>query len=328
MLSAILQFVAAGAVIFLAGAALTRFADVIADLTKMGRLLAGSVLLASATSLPELIVDVSAARSGLLDLAVGDLMGSSLCNLFILAVLDIVSRPQLRALGRASTSHALAGVASISLAAVAALSILLGPRLAPFEVGSVGVGSIALLITYLFGLRLVFFDQRLEPAGAKSSSPPMHLSAAVFGYLATAGLILLAAPYLVRAAAQIATSAHIGTTFVGTTMVALSTSLPELVTTRAALKRGASDLAIGNVLGSNAFNMVILVALDFVVEGPVLSRVSSTHALTAICTIFVTTIAIMSQLYRLEKRKILVEPDAYLVLILVLASLGLVFWIG
>jgi cation:H+ antiporter len=74
--ASVLQFVIAAAVIVAAGTALTRFADAIADLTKLGRLLVGSIFLAGATSLPELLVDVNAVRLNLPDVAVGDLMGS------------------------------------------------------------------------------------------------------------------------------------------------------------------------------------------------------------------------------------------------------------
>ena len=75
MLAAGVQFLVCATVIIVAGTFLTRFADAIAELTKLGRLVIGSVLLASATSLPELTVDISAIRMGMPDLAVGDLLG-------------------------------------------------------------------------------------------------------------------------------------------------------------------------------------------------------------------------------------------------------------
>ena len=83
------QFIVCAGIIILAGTFLTRYADAIAEITKLGRLVVGSVLLAGATSLPELTVDISAVRLGLADLAVGDLLGSSLMNLLILALLDL-----------------------------------------------------------------------------------------------------------------------------------------------------------------------------------------------------------------------------------------------
>ena len=96
MSGAIVQFLLSAAVIVVAGAALTRYADAIAHLTGIGRLLAGSLFLAVATSLPELTVDISAVRIGTTDIAVGDLLGSSLFNFLILAVLDCLYVPRLR----------------------------------------------------------------------------------------------------------------------------------------------------------------------------------------------------------------------------------------
>ena len=75
-------------------------------------------------------------------------------------------------------------------------------------------------------------------------------------------MILIAVPFLTRAAGEIAQQSGLGDSFIGSTMVALTTSLPEMVTTSAAVRLRAFDLAVGNIFGSDAFNMVILVAVD------------------------------------------------------------------
>ena len=116
----------AATVVVFAGNALTRCADAIAELTKLGRLLVGSIFLAAATSLPELTVDISAVRMGLPDLAVGDLLGSSLFNLLILAVADLMNSSRGRMLSRESAAHALSAVMSIALTAMAAIAIFAG----------------------------------------------------------------------------------------------------------------------------------------------------------------------------------------------------------
>src|SRR5262245_61882836 len=124
MASAILQFAVSATVIIIAGTFLSRFADAIAERTGLGRLLIGSVLLAGVTSLPELAVDVSAVRAGIPNLALGDLMGSSLCNLLILAILDFSSHSQGKMLSRQSAGHALSGNVSAALIGVVAISLL------------------------------------------------------------------------------------------------------------------------------------------------------------------------------------------------------------
>jgi len=314
--TAILQFLLAAAVVVFAGTLLARCADAIAELTKLGRLLVGSVFLAGATSLPELTVDISAVRMGLPDLAVGDLLGSSLFNLLILAVADLMTSSRGRMLSRISAAHALSATASISLTALAAIGIFVGGHLGTFAIGPVGVWSLGILGAYLLGIRLVYFDQRhvteILPDSVAPPAPRMKLRTAIAGFVTAAAIILVAAPFVAKAAGRIAELSGLGSTFVGTTLVAFSTSLPELVSTIAAVRMKAFDLALGNIFGSNSFNMILLVPLDIAHRGPIFAVLSQTHVLTALAVIMATAIAVLGQLYKVEKRVRLVEPDAAL----------------
>ncbi|HEX5137064.1 MAG TPA: sodium:calcium antiporter [Planctomycetota bacterium] len=330
MTGAILTFLAAGTAIVVAGSVLTRCGDAIAELTGLGRLLVGAVLVAGATSLPEVLVDINAvAREGLPDLAVGDLLGSSLMNLLILATIDFMVRSPRRMLSRMSAAHALSATMAILLTAMVAAAILV-----PFkhEILGIGTGVWAIGIVYFLGLRMTYFDQRFaaDVAGEKAPAPEvggrkLSLKAATTGFVAAGAVIFLAAPYLAHAAGRIAELTGAGSTFIGSTLVALSTSLPELVATIAAVRMGASDLAVGNIFGSNAFNMVILLPVDLAHPGAVLADVSPAHAITALAVIIVTAVAVLGILYRAEKRIWLIEPDAALVVLLVLGALGLLY---
>jgi len=329
----IVEFVVSAAVIVAAGVVLTRCSDTIAEITGMGRLLAGSLLLALATSLPELSVDLNAVRMGLPDLAIGDLMGSSLFNLLILGSLDIAVRSPRRMLSRASAAHALSGAVVISVTALASGAILVGPKLGSWTVAGVGVGSLAVLVAYALGVRMVFLDQRISARAAVHDAEEAglirpSLRGAVLGYIGSAAVIIVTGPFLAGAAGEIAERSGLGNTFVGTTLVALCTSLPELTTTLAAVRMGALDLALGNIFGSNAFNMVLVVPLDMMHPGSLLSSVSPTHAVTGLATIVVTSVAVMGQLYQADTRKRFIEPDAALVIALVLGALGLVYFLG
>jgi len=122
----VLAFLASGVVVVFAGTALARSADAIAETTKVGRLWIGSVLLAGATSLPELATDISAVRMGAPDLAVGDLFGSSMANMLILAVIDLLP-PRRQVLQHAAFDHALAAGLAISLNAMAAVLVFVRP---------------------------------------------------------------------------------------------------------------------------------------------------------------------------------------------------------
>lgn len=325
----ILEFFAAAATIVVAGTFLTRYADAIGEHTGMGRTLAGMILLATATSLPELAVDCNLARLGQANLAMGDLLGSSLFNLLILAVLDLIHRGPNRMLSRVGAAHALSAVMSVVMTAVCLLFLL-----ARFEFTIVGIGPgpIVLCIVFILGLRLVFFDQKYAVAqpdipdakfGEVHDLPPLRR--AIFGFGAATLVIFVAAPFLAEAAEKLADATGLGGTFVGTTLVAISTSMPELVTSLAAVRMGAYDLAVGNIFGSNAFNMVILLPVDFFYKGSLLMAASPTHSVTATCTILVTSAAVIGLLYRPEKRYRFIEPDALLVIVLVLGSLGLIY---
>jgi cation:H+ antiporter len=332
MTTAVLQFLAAAAVIVVAGTFLTRYADAIAEITGFGRLLIGSILLAGATSLPELTVDISAVRGGMADLAVGDLMGSSLFNLLILAIMDLSHRQRGRLFSRAASAHALSATVSMALAALAGISILVGHRLGGVAILHMSYGSLVIVVAYLLSVRMIFFDQQVSAQQANlpehvPPTPGMTLRRAVIGFLIAAAAIVITGPYVAEAAGEIAEISGLGKTFVGTTLVAFSTSLPELVATLTAMRIGAFDLAAGNIFGSNAFNMVLLAPLDLVSAEPLMASVSVNHAVTCFAAILVTSVAVMGQLYQVERRRWLIEPDALAVVLLVVGALGLLYYL-
>lgn len=334
MLAPMLQFLICAVVIIIAGTFLSKFADAIAELTGMGRLLVGSVLLAGATSLPELTVDISAVRLGAVDMAVGDLLGSSLVNLMILALLDLSHHSRGRMLSRQAAAHALSGSLSAALTCVVGLGLLTAKWMGDYTVMGISPFVYAVVSVYLLGVRLVYLDQRVShrtavDEGAVPDPHPacMTLGKAVAGFAVCAGAILLAGPFLAHAADELATKSDLGGTFIGTTLVAFSTSLPELVSSFAALRMGALDLAIGNIFGSNAFNMILLAPLDIVHEGPLLAAVSPSHTLTCFAVVLATQVAVMGQLYQAEKRTRLIEPDAGLVILIVLSAFAMVFYV-
>ena len=334
MTANIIQFLVAAAIIIAAGAALIAFGDIISHRTKLGGMVVGGILIAGATSLPELAVDINAVLIGSPDLAVGDLLGSSLFNLLILAALDLTRYSHGRMFSETSARHALTASMSIALTAIAALFILLGPVLKDVTLLRFGPGSVMLVAAYALGIRLLYHQKRdtkeseekNDPASSWFGVKKLELRGAIVGYAITAAVILAAAPFLAKAADNLAERSGLGGTFFGSTFVALCTSLPEMVTTFTAVRIKAFDLAIGNIFGSNCFNMVLLVLLDSVDTGSLLSAVAQTHVYTALCVIVVTTVVILGQLYRVEKKKPFLEPDALLAIFLILCALtGLYF---
>lgn len=331
ILTSVLQFLVCAAVIVVAGTFLARSADEIAEITKFGRLLIGSVLLAGATSLPELTVDISAIRMGAPDLAIGDLFGSCLANLLILAVLDLMQRSSGGMLSRRAARHALSGGMSGAMICVAGLTLLTAPLTGHWTLLGIGPGLWILAIMYIGGIRIVYLDQRVSATEVAADSQDVHqpsgsLLVAVARFAGCALIILIVGPFMAHAAEKFAAATGIGRTFVGTTMVALSTSLPEFVASLAAVRMGAYDLAIGNVFGSNAFNMFLLVPLDVVQSGSLMASVSAGHGITCLSAILATQTAIMGQLYNVEGRCRFIDLDAWLVIGIVLGGLALVYY--
>lgn len=330
MVIALTEFFLSSVVIVISGIFLTRNADKIAEATNMGRLLVGGIFLAGATSLPELFVDISAIRNNMPDLAVGDLMGSSLFNLLILAVADLIHRGENSFFSRAAVTHALSAAMSISVTALAGLFIFVGQQLAPYQIGELGIGTLSIFAAYTLGLRMVYVEQKFvitKDLDSSQTKKKSHLTRTVIFYLLSASVMLIAAPFLANAAGKIAELTGLGNTFVGTTLVAFCTSLPELVSTLAAVHLGAYDLALGNIFGSNAFNMILLTPLDLIYKGSLLAAVSRAHVISSFSTIVITAVAVMGQLYQVEKRKLLLEPDAILIMMLVFCSLLLLYFV-
>lgn len=331
----ILRFVLSALVIIVMGSFLTKFADKISEVTGWGRMFVGGLLLAGATSLPELMVDLRAVQLDLPNLAVGDLLGSSLFNLFILAVLDFTYPSAFRrtAFSPKYLHHSLAAVLTIILTAIVGIGI--ASRLEASLLG-ISLFSWAVIIVYLYGLRLIFLDgfnnsAQATPTESEQRSPitPKYRSliTAFSGYMVSAFVIVLAAPHLVETADEIAKHSGLGHTFVGTTLVALATSLPELVSTLAAFRIGAPDLALGNIFGSNAFNMILFVPLDFMYPKVLFNSVRTLHAITALSVVAATGIAVMGQLYRKKERSRFSEPSSETVVVVIVLFLFLLYWL-
>jgi len=154
----------------------------------------------------------------------------------------------------------------------------------------------------------------------------VELRRASIGFAVTALALLVAAPFLAGSANTIAEQSGISTTFIGTTLLGITTSLPELVTAIAAVRLGAFDLAVGNLFGSNAFNMAAFFFVDLAYRGgPLLNEVSDAHAMTGLWSILLMNVALMGIIYRVEKRYLLIEPDSLAIIVGYCLGLWLLF---
>lgn len=318
----------AGAVI-LAGVRLSRDGDTIAERTGLGGAWVGAVLVAGATSLPELAVDISAVRQGHVSLAVGDLFGSSMANILILAVADLLTR-HVQVLQRVAINQVLVGLLAITLTALAAIGI---SAHAGFSILNIGWAPLTIGLAYLAGMRLLHVNRSGPPfephAEAEEGAEGPGLKRAFAGFAVATIVVLVAAPYLASSTSDIAEQLGISMGLAGMILLAFATSLPELTVSIAAVRAGSYDLAVGNLLGSNCFNMVILLPLD-VVEGPgpMLARVEAPLAAGALFAILMMTQAMMGVLNKSERRVWFLEPDAVFLILTYGVGLYLTYRVG
>jgi len=319
------KFIITAALIVLAATQLAKYGDVIAIRTRLSGMFIGVLLLAGATSLPEVLTSISSIKQNAPNLAAGNLLGSNTFNMFLLAIIDLVTRNQ-RVLRKAALKHALTGSLAVFLIGLVVFFMLADIDL---KIGWVGIDSLIIIAAYIVAVRLI---QGNAPHASKSGTPPdipegtASLRKGVIGFLLAAGALVVVTPIMVQSANEIALITGLGTTFIGTTLVALVTSLPELVTTLAAIKIGANDMAIGNLFGSNMFNMFAIGLTDvFFTQGRFLSIIDSSFLLVGMLGLIMTGMGLIGNLAKLEKRIWIFEIDALALILVYFAGLWLLY---
>lgn len=322
-----LQFLISSAVIVLAAMQLAKFADAIALRSGLGRLFIGAILLASATSMPELLTGLSSFRQGVPNLTVGNLMGSNLFNIVLLALADIASREP-RMLRMITKRHAVSG--SLTLMMIALMVFFLAANI-DVSFGWVGLDSLILIAVYVGSIRLLQGNLGpFEPSGPEDLEemgdgvPTLRNS--IIGFALATAVLGAVSPMLVSSSAAIAEATGLGTSFVGTTLVAISTSLPEVVTTIQLVRIGADDMAVGNLFGSNMFNMFLLGALDFFyTEGRLIGTADPSFVLVGLLGMVMNAIALVGNVAKLERRIWIFEIDATLLLFVYILGLAFLY---
>lgn len=310
-----LQFLITAVIIVIAATKLSEYGDTIAVRTGLGKLFIGTLLLAGATSLPELLAAINALQIEEPNMAAGGFFGSGMFNIFMLGLLDLFFN-QARLLRRVAATHSLTASLGSLLTAMAALFILTEIDLPQF--GWFGVDSLLIIVFYIGGIRLLQGSGQttsaLETVEISESVP--SLPKALLGFGIACLILLITTPTMVSSANQIAQTTGLGVGFIGATLIAITTSLPELVATIAAARIGAFDLAVGNLFGSNIFNMFALGLTDlFYTEGRFLGAVDNSFAVIGLLVVILTSLGLIGNLARIERRILFVELDALLIII-------------
>jgi cation:H+ antiporter len=325
-----LQFVICTGIILISGTYLSKYGDIIAEKTGLGRTWIGVVLMASVTSLPELVTGISSvAIFDVPDLALGDVLGSCMFNIVILALLDFTgdSAP---ISAKAHQGQVLTAAFGMLLLGLVNLSIFAAARMP--SIGWIGLHSLGFAAIYLVAMRAVFFYEKkriaelVEAVAEEIRYEKISKARAYQMYGLNALLTIGAATYLPRIGEKIAATTGLGQTFVGNIFLALSTSLPEVVVSVAALRLGAVDMAFGNIFGSNLFNIVILAIDDiFYTKGPLFSYISPNHVVSSSAAIAMTAVAAIALTYRLSKKVLFFAWDSLAILALYILALSLLY---
>lgn len=320
---AIAGFSVCAAVIFFAGKKLSFYGDLLADKTGMGKALLGLVLMSAVTSLPELMVGISSvAIVQSADLAVGDILGSCAFNLAILSVMDAFVPRRTALLGNVSQHHIIAAAFGLILIALAGMGIFLDNDIV--LTSFIGLNSVVFALIYFVALSVIFkYQQQNKIIAAHSqASVSLPLKSIVLRYILFAVIIIAAALFLPQFADQLAEQSGLGKTFVGTLFLAASTSLPELAVSIAAVRLGSIDMAVGNLLGSNIFNIFILFLDDlFYQKGHLLKDAAESHLASVFAVLIMTGIVIVGITFKAKGKRHWLAWDTLLILIVYILNL-------
>jgi cation:H+ antiporter len=299
----VVAFVAVAALIVVSGIKLSVYGDALGDRTGLGSGLIGLVFLAGVTSLPEVVVSLTSVLQATdpatgADMATGNMLGSNVFNLLILAFMALLFSAKFKPqdMKNTHTDSAVYGLIMLGIFSVAFLT----SRYAKLQVPVIGCSwpVLALPIAYVL---MLMREHRNHQAAAEDHLPEesdlSRQPAAKFYsiLLGLCGLIIGGGVMLSILGARMALPPELGgfgleASIIGTIFLAISTSLPELVISFASIRLGFLEMAVGNVLGSNMFNLLIIFIADTALRGHSMLRQASSKHWTSVILILALTL--------------------------------------
>ncbi len=325
-------FVIAAIVIGLVGTRMCKVADQLADATGWGEAVVGAVFLGGSTSLSGIVTSVTAASGGHAELAVSNAVGGIAAQTAFLAVADMFYR-------KANLEHAAASIANL-IQGTLLMSLLAIPLLASSspQVSFWGIHPATLFIiaAYLFGLRLVSqaeekpmwkprYTEKTElDEPSEMSKVDVSLTRLWFEFILYAFILALAGYLIAQAGVFIAFKTGLSESLVGGLFTAVSTSIPELVVTVAAVRRGALTLAVGGIIGGNCFDLLLLAFSDIAFRsGSIYAVISQRQVFVISLTILMTGVLLLGLLQREKYGFANIGFESVLILLLYISGIGL-----
>ncbi|HDS03515.1 MAG TPA: sodium:calcium antiporter [Firmicutes bacterium] len=318
-----LYFSLSALIIVFAGWYLSVYADIIAEKTKLGRGFIGLILLSAVTSLPELITSISAivVRQAP-ELSLGNVLGSNMFNVFIIAFLEIliIRKPFLYSISKENVTY----IGFMILATMSAVFAMLGFDLTVWDIS---IFSMAIGALYVGAMYAGYKNIVPQEAGAPQNYAAKKLSAALLMFFILGAVIVVTGYYATILADEIATVSGLGRTFVGGLLLAAMTSLPEVITSLSSAKLGAYDMIVGNILGSNMFNLGIIFIADILYRREsVFADPEGNQIIPALFSILLVTLMMFGIMRKKPSgKRMKVHMETFFILALYLLGLWLMF---
>jgi cation:H+ antiporter len=255
----ILWLVAGGVLLYFGAEALIRGAVALAFRAGMTPLVVGLTVVAAGTSMPELVVSVLSGMRGQGGIAIGNVVGSNICNILLIAGMAAVIRPI--AVKRTLIAREIPVMVLVSF--LAAGLLWWGQVLGRLEAGLL----LGLLVaTTAWSIHAARGEIAEPPAAEDPEGPARSVAASAALLIVGLALLIVGADRFVSGAVDLARGFGLSEAVIGLTVVAVGTSLPELATSIVAALKGESDIALGNVVGSNIFNLLGILGITGLVH--------------------------------------------------------------
>jgi cation:H+ antiporter len=328
----VLLFIVAGLVITRAGTRLVRVADQLADCTGIGEAMTGALFLGASTSLPGITPSVAAAWNGHAELAMSNAVGGIAAQTAFLGIADCFNREANLEHQAASLPNILNGTLVITLLG----TVLLTTELPAVTIFGVHPITPVLFMAYGAGMHLVRRCHRhpqWRPRWTRLTRPdepdpapvaPISLGRLLMIFGGLAGVLALAGWVVAYTGVALAQQTGLAESFVGGLFTAVATSMPELVTAIAAVRQGALTLAVGDIIGGNAFDVLFAAAADLVYRnGSIYHAISHRERFLMALAIVMTGVLVMGLVSREERGVANIGFESFLILLLYAA--GVVF---
>ena len=327
-----LMFATGAGLVWYAGTKLARYADEISERTGLGQAVVGVLLLGAVTSLPEISTVTVATVSGNPNMAVNNLLGGIAFQVLVIALADAFARKQALTSMVPDPRTILNALVSVVLLTLATLGVMLGDWSMP---GGVGFFPVLIAVTYVICVRQLSREvavsgwvpaEEADVEVGEGKTFDVSSSRLALLTMGAAMLILAGGTIATLSAEAIAESTGTGTGLIGLTLLAFATSLPELSTAIAAVRMRRAELAIGDILGGNMFDVVLILLIDLLDDGePILRQVDAASMSAALLGIMMTALVLIGLIERGNRQVLRLGYDSIAVIIVYIAGIAAIF---